>query len=160
VHLFRQPKILRPVRPRVHLDGAPAEVEAELEGAAGVDPVVVEVGEAHAGRHGGEVRIPERRRQPLGQAHVRCTAGAHLAGGPGLLPRPLLGVVAILGLAGEGRPGSLRVSPPPDVLEQRRVASRGEVHGVLNVGLPVVVVGSADEDHRKRTRRVGHVDVG
>ena len=107
VLLGRHPEVLGLVRARVHLDRAPPEVEAELEGAARVDPVVVEVREPHAGRHGREVAVPEGRRQPLGEREVRRAAGAHLPGRPGLRPAPLLRVVAVLGLVDERRPSRL-----------------------------------------------------
>ena len=119
VLLGRHPEVLGPVGARVHLDRAPAEVEAQLEGAARVDPVVVEVRESDPGRHGREMAVAEGRGQPLGQREVRGPAGADLPGRPRLRPAPLLRVVAVLGLVDERAP-----SPPPSRSARARPGSR------------------------------------
>ena len=98
LELRRHPQVLETVRPRVHLDGPPAEVEAELEGAARVDPVLIEVREADPRSHGGEMAVPVGRREPLGQGEVGAPARSDLPRRPRLGPAPLLGVVAVLGL--------------------------------------------------------------
>ncbi len=160
VLLRRHPEVLEPVRPRVHLHRAPPEVEPELEGAARVDPVVIEIREADARRHGGEMPVAERRRQPLREREVGRPARADLPGGPRLGPAPLLRVVAVLGLVDERRPHALRVEASAHVLDRHRVAVLGEVDRVLDAGRDVVAVGRADQDDGKRPRSIRQVEVG
>ena len=160
VLLRRHPEVLDLVRPRVHLHRAPAEVEPELEGAASVDPVVVEVREADARRHRGEVPVPEGRGQPLGEREVRGAAGADLPGRPRLGPAPLLRVVAVLGLVDERRPLAFRVEAPAHVLDRDGVAPLREVDAVLHARLDVVAVRRADQDDREGARPVRQVHVG
>jgi hypothetical protein len=160
VLLRRHPEVLEPVRTGVHLDGAPPEVEPELEGAARVDPVVVEVREPDARGHRREVPVPERRRQPLREREVGRPARPDLSGGPRLGPAPLLRVEAVPRLVNEGRPRALGVEAAAHVLDHDDVAPLREVDGVLDARRDVVGIRRADQDHGERARRVGQVDVG
>ena len=65
-----QPEMAHLVDARAHLHRSPAQIEGQLEGAAGIDPVMVEIGEAHLGRHRREMGIAQRRRHPLSERDV------------------------------------------------------------------------------------------
>ena len=158
--LGRQPEVTHLVGARAHLHRTPAQVEGELERAAGVDPVVVEVGEADLRRHRREMGVAQRRRHPLGERDVGAPARAHLAARPGLGAAPGLRVVAVEGFVDEGRPLAFRVEAPAAVLDSDRVAAAREEDRVGHLRFVVLVVGGADQDDRAAPGAVRQVDVG
>ena len=157
---LRHPEVLDLVGASVHLHRDPPKVEAELEGASGVGPVVVEVGVSHPGNHGLQVSAAERSGLQLDHGDIGAAPGADVAVAPGLGAYPLLGVEAVLGLVNEGVPLALGVPSAPHVLCHGRVAPGGEVDAVPHYPLVVVVVRRPEEDSREGPVGVRQVDVG
>ena len=144
----------------VHLDGSPAVVEGQLEGSSCVGPVMVEVGVSHTRNHCLEILAPHRGRLPLHHRDIGATSRAHIAVAPVLTAQPFLGVIAVLGFEPERVPLARRIPTPPDVLSCDGVASRCEVHAVLNDGLVVVVIGRPNQDRGDGRVDLRQVDVG
>ena len=84
VVVFREPHVLDLVGARVHLDRDPPQVERELERAAGVRPVMVEVRVPDPGHHRLEVLAAARSGLPLRHGKVGAARGSHVAVAPRL----------------------------------------------------------------------------
>ena len=141
-----------------------AEVEAQFERPAAVDPAVVEVGGGQVGHHRLEVGRRGGGRLQRGHAHVGGAVDAHLAVAPGLDRRPLDRVVAVVALVAVERHHALRLEAAAAVLHHHRVAVFGGDDGVDHLAAHVLrdrlVVGDAVDEHGVALAVVGPVDVG
>ena len=159
VVVFREPHVLDLVCARMHLDRDPPKVERELERAAGVRPVMVEVRVPDPGHHRLEVLAAARSGLPLRHGKVGAACGSDVAVAPRLGADPLLGIVAVLDLEPEWIPLARRVPAAAHVLAYRRIPAGREVHAILHHVLVVVVVWSPDQDRGRWPVNVGQVDV-
>ena len=144
----------------------PLDHEAELEGAAVVDPLrpVVRRGLAHV--HRAEVGRTGRGQPVLGRPRVRAADGADVAVAPRLGGDPLDRVVAVAILAPavvvERDEAALRGEAAADVLDHDGVALGREEgrRAHLALGGVVLAVGRPLEERRERPLALGQVDVG
>ncbi len=141
-----------------------AEVEAELEGAAAVDPAVVEVGGGEVSHGGLEVGRGGGRRLEGGHAHVGGAVDANLAVAPGLDSGPLDGVVAVVPLVPVKGHDALGLEAAAAVLDDHGVAVLGGDDGVHHLAADVLgdrlVIGDAVDEDGVLLVVVGAVDVG
>ena len=125
---------------------APVDEHTKLEGAAGAN----EAGEVvHADglrRQAGEAWMRQGRAEPLDRTQVGTTGHADAAVAPGLFGNPGLGVVAVLRLRDEGRPGTVGIPASAHVLDHAGVAGVGQRASLADVVVRCVVVGGADQD--------------
>ena len=144
----------------------PLHHEAELEGAAVVDPLRPVVGRGLPHVHGAEVRRARRRHPVLRHPRVRAADGADVAVAPGLSGHPLDRVVAVAVLPPavvvEGDEAPLRGEAPADVLDHHGVSQGREERGRpdLALGRVVLAVRRPLEERRERPLALRHVDVG
>ena len=153
------PQRLDLVGPGVHLDGPPPKIERKLVGAAGVNPIVVEVRVADPRHHGLEVAAPQRGGLPLDHGDIRASSCANASVAPLLRAYPLLGVEAVLRLVLERIPLAFGVPTTTNVLGGDGVPSRREEHAVFDDPLVVIVVGGANQNRRNGPRYVWEIDV-
>jgi len=119
--------------------------QRKVQSTAGVVQVVVEAIADDARCDALQVPAAARSGQPLNAPEIGAALHAHIAVAPVLTAQPFLGVIAVLGFKPERVPLARRIPTPPDVLRCDGVASRCEVHAVLNDGLVVVVIGRPNQ---------------
>ena len=137
---------------------APGHADPELQGAAGVDEALVEVGADDARRHAGQVLAGVHGALPLDQAEVGGPGHADPAVAPLLPADPLLGVVPVFAVGVKGVVAAVGVPAAAAVLGDADVAPVGEAAGLGDEA--VVVVRGADQHRGKASGSPRPVDVG
>ena len=120
-------------------------------------PVVFLGGDGHQAF---EVSAGQGRGLGLGEAEVGGAEGADVAVAPVLAADPLLGVVAVVGLADVGLPHAVGVVASAAVLHDDGVAVFEEASGPLDEVGVLVVVDGPEQEGREGASLGGLVDVG
>ena len=165
--LQRRPRLLVDVEPRDRLRQGhvrPVDVPAELEGAARVDPAVVDVGARAEHRARPDLGPVERRQVERRARRVRGAVDADPPVAPRLRAQPVEAVPAVVGLVHERVPRGLAARAPAHFLDDDRIAAPHRVERVHEQNADDEARRPAAADPRQESRErplpVGQVDVG